>query len=107
MNIAPKLEIDLDAEAAYLRLADSPVASTKDVTDAVMVDLDQFNMVVGIEVLDLDTEIPFADLTDQYHVHSDQMAALRQLGRAPRSFVLNAHHQGTLKTQSQDHFEFC
>lgn len=107
MNITPKLEIDLDAEAAYLRLSDSPVATTKDVTDAVLVDLDEFNMVVGIEVLDIDTEIPFADLTNKYHVHSDQMTALRQLGRAPRTFVLKAHHQGTLKTQSQDHFEFC
>lgn len=106
MNLTPKLEIDLDAEAAYLRLSDEKIVSTRDVTDAVLVDLDQMNMVVGIEILDLDSAIPFTVLTDKFHVHSEQMIALRQLGRAPRSFVLNAKPQGTLKTQRTDRFEF-
>lgn len=107
VNITPKLEIDLDAEAAYLRLADSAITSTKNVTEAVLVDLDELNMVVGIEVLDLDTAIPFSVLTDKFHVHSEQMVALRQLGRTPRSFMLNASPQGTLRTQRNDRLEFC
>lgn len=74
------ITIDGAADAAYVRLSDHPVHRTDDVTDEVLVDLDVLGVAVGIDVLRLDAEIPFAVLTDRYHVHSrvsDMVRAIR------------------------------
>ena len=53
------LEVDQLAEAAYVRFSDADVARTVAFNDEINIDLDEFGVVVGIEVLTLGAEIPF------------------------------------------------
>lgn len=82
-----KLEIDLDAQAAYIRMRDEPVVSTEEVADDVLVDLDEYRVVVGVEVLTLTAKIPFSDLARNYHVHSDVIEHLRQIQPSIAGFL--------------------
>jgi len=52
------LQFDPLAESAYMEITDSPVAQTVQVSDAVNVDLDEFGVVVGVEVLELSAPLP-------------------------------------------------
>jgi uncharacterized protein YuzE len=45
------IELDADANLLYLRLGDRPIASTIEVDEDVLVDLDEIDQVVGIEFL--------------------------------------------------------
>lgn len=73
------VSIDIEANAAYIAMSDEPVVTTKQLTNEVLVDLDTLNVVVGIEVLRIDGEIPFQRLIDEYHVHSSDVEMLRLL----------------------------
>lgn len=95
MKDVPHLMIDLTAEAAYLRLSHDPVAKTREVTEAVMVDLNELNVVVGVELLDFDTPVPIERLTKDFHVHSRQLDELRKLGAPAKTFLLSTQSQGT------------
>ncbi|TFC20062.1 DUF2283 domain-containing protein [Cryobacterium algoritolerans] len=86
-----KVSIDIEANAAYIAMSDEPVASTKHVTDVVLVDLDAMNVVVGIEVLRIDGEIPFQRLIDEFHVHSKDVELLRLL-RPNVGAAFSLHH---------------
>lgn len=81
------VEIDHDADAAYIRLSDESVARSVDVGDDVVVDLDEMNVVVGIEMLDLDADIPYSTLVTDYHVHSDVTDLLRRLRPSISGFL--------------------
>ena len=74
-----QVSVDIEADAAYLRMSANPVASTREVTDDVMVDLDEFGMVVGVEMLSVQAEIPFQRLLDEFHVPSMLVEKLRAL----------------------------
>jgi uncharacterized protein YuzE len=74
-----KVSVDVEADAAYITMSDSPVVNTVQVTDGVLVDLDALRVVVGIEVLRINADIPFQRLIDEYHVHSDDVELLRLL----------------------------
>ncbi|MGB3956166.1 MAG: DUF2283 domain-containing protein [Brooklawnia sp.] len=80
------LTIDRDADAAYLRLGDGAVASTVNVSRGVLVDLDEFNVAVGIEVLELDVEIPFDQLVREYHIPSSTVDVLRAVSPLVTTF---------------------
>ena len=41
------LDVDLSAHAAYIRLSSEKVARTVEIDDSIMIDLDEFNVVVG------------------------------------------------------------
>jgi uncharacterized protein YuzE len=71
-----QVEIDLDAYAAYISLTDNAVTRSVEVTPDVIVDLDDMAVVVGIEVLALDADIPHAELVTKFHVHSEVIDAL-------------------------------
>jgi uncharacterized protein YuzE len=73
------VSVDIEANAAYITMSDEPIVSTIEVTDEVLVDLDAMRVVVGIEVLRIDAEIPFTRLVDEFHVHSDDVELLRLL----------------------------
>jgi len=90
------VEISLDSEidAAYVALSDHEVARTCQVNDEVLVDLDEHDVVVGIEVLRIDAELPFAELTDRYHVHSDVVGLLRLMRPTVSGFVSWTFSQG-------------
>lgn len=90
-----RLNVDLVAEAAYVRLSDNKVSRTRDVTDAVLVDLDEFGVVVGVEVLALEAEIPFGRLVDEFHVHSAAVAALRTIQPTVGSFIMTQGNDGS------------
>lgn len=77
----PKIvvEIDNELDAAYIRLSPESVKRTVEIGEDVMVDLDEFDVVVGIEVLSLDATIPFSHLKDVLHVRSDVVEILRSI----------------------------
>lgn len=66
-----KVEVDQDADAAYIRLSECPVHRTVEVNDMVFVDLDEFNVAIGIEVLGLGTRLPLDEIVRNYHVRSE------------------------------------
>jgi hypothetical protein len=73
---AIEVQIDLEARAAYVALSANEVARTVEVAPNVLVDLDNLEIAVGIEVLQLDAEIPHEELRSRFHVHSDVIHAL-------------------------------
>ncbi len=48
-----KLHIDTEADALYLRLDDSPIVESEEVTPGIVLDFDAHNQVIGIELLQL------------------------------------------------------
>lgn len=87
LEIKIKLELDLQANAAYVRLSDEPVVRTCELNDEVNVDLDANDMVVGIETLRVNAPIPFFELATNFHVRSDVIEALRMIRPNPSAFV--------------------
>lgn len=72
-----QVKIDREADAAYICLSNKPVVRTVEVTDEVLIDLDEFNVAVGIEVLELGAKIPFGRLHTEFHIHSNVVDVLR------------------------------
>lgn len=70
------LEIDQEAEAAYLRFSRHKVARTEEVTDSIAVDLDEHGMAVGIEILDLNESVNLDELAPKYHIRSETLVTL-------------------------------
>ena len=73
------VSVDIEADVAYVAMSREPVASTKQITNEVLVDLDAMNVVVGVEVLRIDAVIPFQRLVDEFHVNSSDVELLRLL----------------------------
>ena len=48
-----KLHVDKEADALYLRLDDSKIMESEEVSPGVVLDFDQHNQVVGVEILHL------------------------------------------------------
>ena len=48
-----KLSVDKSADALYLRLDDSPIVESEEVSPGVMLDYNESNEVVGVEILRL------------------------------------------------------
>jgi uncharacterized protein YuzE len=69
--------VDTALNAAYIQLSESGVASTVELNDEINIDLDEFGVAVGIEVLDERAPLPFTDLVDRFHVHSEVVELLR------------------------------
>jgi len=53
-----KLHIDQEADALYLRLDDSEIIESDEVSPGVVLDYNAANQVVGIEMLDLSKRAP-------------------------------------------------
>ncbi len=62
--------IDFPADAAYVKITDGPVVKTVEPLEGVNVDLDEHDMVVGIEIIELEREWPMAEVVARYHVPS-------------------------------------
>lgn len=82
-----EIQIDREVDAAYVRLSANDVAATHDVTEEVLIDLDDMGIAVGIEVLRLDAELPYDTLCVKYHVHSDVVDVLRQIRPSVEGFM--------------------
>lgn len=53
-----KLKVDREADALYLRLDDSTIVESEEVSPGVVVDYNERNQVVGIEILGLSQRAP-------------------------------------------------
>ena len=92
MNI--ELTIDQSANSAYIRLLNKPIKASKVVNDDIIIDLDDMNLVIGIEILDLEAEIPFAELVKDFHVHSSTVELLRKLRPSISGFMSGFSSEG-------------
>lgn len=90
MSSSIRIELDHEADAAYIVLSERPVARTRQLTPEVLVDLDEFEVAVGIEVLGLDASIPFDVLVSELHIHSDVIEVIKLIRPSVQSFVLRA-----------------
>ena len=83
----PTLTVDVTADVAYLRLDEGEVARTCEASPSVYVDLDKFDVVVGVEVLALDALIPYSELATKFHVRQEHLKFLEQIRPTVTSFV--------------------
>jgi uncharacterized protein YuzE len=81
------LEVDGNVNAAYLTLADLPVARTVEITPAVQVDLSDTGEVVGVEFLDLAADVPLGLLLERVRLSPSQLDAVIQARLTLRSFT--------------------
>jgi uncharacterized protein YuzE len=82
-----KLDIYSDDHLAYVTMSEGDVARTVELTKHILVDFDEFNMVVGVEFLDLDAKIPFDQLVTECHVDSAVVEELRQIQPTINGFI--------------------
>ena len=57
-----RLHVDKEADALYLRLDDSKIIESEEVSPGVVLDFNEHNQVVGIEMLNLSKRTPTLDL---------------------------------------------
>jgi len=62
-----KLHVDKEADALYLRLDDSRIIESEEVSPGVVLDYNDANQVVGIEVLNLSKRTPHLDLGELHY----------------------------------------
>jgi uncharacterized protein YuzE len=53
-----KLKVDRDADALYLRLDDSLIVESEEVSPGIVLDYNEQNQVVGVEILNLSKRTP-------------------------------------------------
>ena len=58
-----KLNVDREADALYLRLDDSPIVESEEVSPGVVLDYNESNEVVGVEMLHLSKRSSTLDLS--------------------------------------------
>jgi uncharacterized protein YuzE len=73
---AVSVQVDTDAGAAYLKLSAGAVDRTVEFTEDIYVDLDRFGVVVGIELIDLETSLPLDQLASRFHISSETLELL-------------------------------
>lgn len=59
-----KLHIDKEADALYLRLDDSRIIESEEVSPGIVLDFNEHNQVVGIEMLHLSRRSPQVNLQE-------------------------------------------
>lgn len=95
------VSVDLDANAAYIKMTSREVAKSVEAGSGVLVDLDELGVVVGIEVLSIDAEIPYSRLITDFHVHRDDVEILRMLRPSVRASIMRSNDG----TSRQDELE--
>jgi uncharacterized protein YuzE len=61
------IEIDEEADAAYVRISRALVVQTRELADGVLLDLDADNGLAGVEVLGLRNKVGVDDRTSYLH----------------------------------------
>ncbi len=82
-----RIEVDFNADVAYLWVSDKPVVRTEQIAPGVLVDLDEFGMVVGVEVIELGVDLPVDRLTRDFHVPQGSVEALLRVRPSVTSFT--------------------
>lgn len=62
-----RLHVDKEADALYLRLDDSKIIESEEVSPGVVLDFNERNQVVGIEMLNLSKRAPELDLRELHY----------------------------------------
>ncbi|MBD1401619.1 DUF2283 domain-containing protein [Pelovirga terrestris] len=57
-----KVHFDEKADAVYLKLTDSNIVESEEVSPGIILDFDENNQVVGIEMLRIQSRVPLANL---------------------------------------------
>lgn len=57
-----KIHLDEKADALYLRLDDSTITESEEVAPGIVLDYNDRDQVVGVEILDVKSRVPIADL---------------------------------------------
>jgi uncharacterized protein YuzE len=57
-----KLHFDEQADAIYLRLDDSKIIESEEISPGIVLDYNEHNQVVGIEILKVKDRVPLANL---------------------------------------------
>ncbi len=83
------VQIDPQADAAYLRFTGNRIASTRSFNDRILIDVDAAGQVVGVEVLGLSTEIPLEQIGRLFQMapHPWQLVTLVP-GPVPKEWVV-------------------
>lgn len=81
------IEVDTTLKTAYIALSENDVARTVAHDELIQVDLDELGVAVGIEILDEGAILPFQDLIEKYHVHSDVVDLLRLIRPSVASYL--------------------
>lgn len=90
------ITVDTILRTAYIRLSDERIARTVEYNDSILVDVDEFNVAVGIEVLDEGTPLPFEELVSVFHVHTSVVDLLRLIRPDVASYLkLSAGNDGS------------
>lgn len=83
-----KLSVDKEADALYLRLDNSRIVETEEVSPGVMLDFNEAGEVVGVEMLYLSRRSPNLDWTD-LHFKATQPSTSKGGSEAPSSDRVN------------------
>ncbi len=62
-----RLHVDKEADALYLRLDDSRIVESEEVSPGVVLDFDEHNQVVGVELLYLSKRTPNLNLQEFFY----------------------------------------
>ena len=57
-----KLHFDEKADAIYLRLDDSKIIESEEVSPGIVLDFNEHNQVVGLEIFNVKNRVPLANL---------------------------------------------
>lgn len=82
-----RITVDATLGCAYIELSKTDVARTIEFSEEILIDVDKFGVAVGIELLDEGTVLPFEELVDRFHVHSDVVELLRLIRPDVKSFL--------------------
>ncbi len=73
------ITVDPAVDACYISLSSNPVEQTEEFSEDVLVDLDEYGVAVGIEVLSMTATFPLTDLCSKLHIHSRDESFLATL----------------------------
>lgn len=103
MSIA--ITVDTALGTAYIRLASDSVARTIEFSDQILVDVNEFNVAVGIELLDDGVALPFDALVSDFHVHSSVVDLLRLVRPDVSSYLrISAGNDGVARRNRAPEF---
>lgn len=74
-----RITVDESVGACYITLSDDPVTETFEYSADILVDLNEYDVAVGIEVLDMAARFPLSDLQRELHIHSGDESYLADL----------------------------
>lgn len=90
-----RVTVDSQVQAAYIHIREGRIARTQQVTELVFVDVDSDGNALGVELLSLNSPIPFDKIEHDCRIPSDVMAVWGQIGS-----VLPAYSKMNVTTAS-------